>query len=88
MTVHCITGVIIMSIKVRYFASLQEAVGRSEANIDSDESLTAREIWRRLNPGRDLPDNVLAAVDLDYVSLDAEVRDGQELAFFPPVTGG
>ncbi|MDD1617761.1 MAG: hypothetical protein CG439_2829, partial [Methylococcaceae bacterium NSP1-2] len=32
--------------------------------------------------------NVLAAVNMDYVSLDYNVQDGDEVAFFPPVTGG
>ena len=35
-----------------------------------------------------MPDNVLAAVNMVYAGLDAVVQDGDEVAFFPPVTGG
>jgi sulfur-carrier protein len=77
-----------MSIKVRYFASLKETVGRSEDELRPTGPISAREIWRRLNPDLSMPETLLAAVNMDYVGLDAEVREGDELAFFPPVTGG
>jgi molybdopterin converting factor small subunit len=31
---------------------------------------------------------MLAAVNMEYVLLDVLVQEGDELAFFPPVTGG
>jgi molybdopterin synthase sulfur carrier subunit len=78
-----------MNIKINYFASLREEIGRSEDNIDSKEiALTAGEVWM-LATGQDyLPGKVLIAVNQDYVNLDAPVVDGDEVAFFPPVTGG
>ncbi|QPK62620.1 MoaD/ThiS family protein [Methylomonas sp. LL1] len=77
-----------MSIKVRYFASLKEKVGRGEDEINPASPLSVRAIWRQLNPNLSMPESVLAAVNMDYADLDAIVRDGDELAFFPPVTGG
>ncbi len=77
-----------MSIKVRYFASLKETVGRSDDELQPSGSLSARDIWQQLNPDLPIPDTLLAAIDMEYVSLDAKVADGCELAFFPPVTGG
>jgi molybdopterin synthase sulfur carrier subunit len=35
-----------------------------------------------------MPDNLLMAINQDYVQADANVEDGDEVAFFPPVTGG
>jgi molybdopterin synthase sulfur carrier subunit len=78
----------LMSIKVRYFASLKESVGRSEDDLAFTGLATVKEVWNRANPGRLLPDNILAAVNMDYVELDSNVKDGDEVAFFPPVTGG
>ncbi|MDD5461676.1 MAG: MoaD/ThiS family protein [Methylococcales bacterium] len=77
-----------MSIKVRYFASLKESIGRQEDILDFKELSTVNEIWRQANPGKPLPANTLAAVNMDYVELDSSVKDGDEVAFFPPVTGG
>ena len=77
-----------MSIKVRYFASLKESVGRSEDNLNVTGVLTVKEVWNLVSSGKPLPGNILAAVNMDYVGFDSLVKDGDEVAFFPPVTGG
>lgn len=77
-----------MSIKVRYFASLKESVGRLEDELTVASLLTVHQVWNCANPEKSLPDNILAAVNMDYVDLDYLVKDGDEVAFFPPVTGG
>lgn len=77
-----------MSIKVRYFASLREHLGRAEDELHEDQALTVRQVWERVNPQQPLPDNVLAAVNMEYVALDSPVISGDVVAFFPPVTGG
>ena len=77
-----------MSIKVLYFASLKESVGRSEDDLTFTSLLTVHEAWNRANPDKSLPANILAAVNMDYVEFDNIVKDGDEVAFFPPVTGG
>ena len=51
-------------------------------------STTVADIWARTSDGQSLPDNVLMAVNLEYVGADHPVEDGDEVAFFPPVTGG
>lgn len=77
-----------MSITVRYFASLKERIGRSEDRLAFADLATVGDVWRCANPGKPLPDNTLVAVNMEYVSFDAAVKDGDEVAFFPPVTGG
>ena len=80
----------VMKIKINYFASLREEVGRAEDVINSDEiSLTAKKVWVLATRQEYLPDKVLVAVNQEYVDLNtAVVVDGDEIAFFPPVTGG
>jgi len=77
-----------MSIKVRYFASLKESVGRSEDELAFSEAIAVVDVWLQANNDAELPANILAAVNMEYVSFDSLVKDGDEVAFFPPVTGG
>lgn len=77
-----------MSINVRYFASLKESIGRSEDNLEFAGLATVADVWHGANPNKALPDNILAAVNMEYVELNGAVKDGDEVAFFPPVTGG
>ncbi len=77
-----------MSVSVKYFASLRETLDRAEDSIDSAAAATVGEVWEVASGGQPLPGNVLAAVNLTYVPLDHPVKDGDEVAFFPPVTGG
>lgn len=77
-----------MSIKVRYFASLAERIGRSESLLEFTSGMTVKDIWQHDNPGQILPVNILAAVNMDYAELNEKINDGDEVAFFPPVTGG
>ncbi|WLQ14115.1 molybdopterin converting factor subunit 1 [Hahella aquimaris] len=82
-------------IKVLFFAKLREQVGRSEMQLpalDSGSSVASLldaviaelpEAEAVLRQG-----NVLAAINQEMAPLSATVADGDEVAFFPPVTGG
>ncbi len=35
-----------------------------------------------------IPGNALVAINREYSDFDAVVKEGDEVAFFPPVTGG
>lgn len=77
-----------MTITVKYFASLAEELGRREDRLTDAQDRSVEGLWRRAT-GRDgLPANVLVAVNQEYVERCAVVADGDEVAFFPPVTGG
>lgn len=77
-----------MTVHVRYFASLRDRVGRAENRLDVADGLTVAGVWAALHREMPLPPNVLAAVNMEYAGLEHAVRDGDEVAFFPPVTGG
>lgn len=77
-----------MSIKVRYFASLGERLGRSESDLEFSQGMTVYDVWRQDTSGMPMPESILAAIDMEYAMHDDPVHDGDEVAFFPPVTGG
>ncbi len=75
-----------MTVTVRFFASLRESLGREQTTVDGGDSVGA--VWAAATEGAEPPENILAAVNMDYVDWEAPVSDGDEVAFFPPVTGG
>jgi molybdopterin synthase sulfur carrier subunit len=77
-----------MSIKIHYFAGLKEILGRAGDEIDPTGISTANGVWHKANPNKIIPPNTLVAINMVYVNLHAHVKDGDEVAFFPPVTGG
>jgi molybdopterin synthase sulfur carrier subunit len=77
-----------MPIEVRYFASLREQMGRAGDSVHTENPLTIAEIWTRVADGRALPPNTLVAINMEYAKLDGTAHEGDEVAFFPPVTGG
>ncbi len=77
-----------MSINVQFFASLRELLGKQQASLDYDDNLDVLSVWQRASGGEAMPENTLCAINMEYVKTDAPVGDGDEVAFFPPVTGG
>lgn len=77
-----------MPIHVKYFASLRERMGRAEDVVDALDVDTVADVWAHVSEGLELPSNVLVAVNMEYASPDHPVKDGDEVAFFPPITGG
>lgn len=77
-----------MVIHIQYFASLRDRLGRAEDRLDAVEGMTVADVWTTLWSGIPLPPNTLTAVNMEYAEPSQVVRDGDEVAFFPPVTGG
>lgn len=77
-----------MTITVKFFASLREQVGQSDARLDAAEGLTVDQVWTHTTADMAMPDNTLCAINMEYVDREQAVSDGDEVAFFPPVTGG
>jgi sulfur-carrier protein len=83
-------------VNVLYFAWVRQKIGRSEETIEhSSELRTVRDLAAMLRARgggyaeafADLS-RLRAAVNQVHVALDATISSGDEVAFFPPVTGG
>ena len=78
-----------MNITVRYFANLRDRMGRGEEKIALEgEAVTVQDLWNKVSPQQSLPGNVLIAVNMEYTDGGRTLKNGDEVAFFPPVTGG
>lgn len=81
-------------VRILFFAHLRETLGSGESLPYSPEIATVAALrgllaqrggaWQTLETTR----NLRAAVNQTMAGLDAAVKDGDEVAFFPPVTGG
>ena len=81
-----------MRIPVALFARYREAVGRGRVEVEVAEGATVEDVWTALataHPSltRYRP-HTLFAVGTDYVPATHRVRAGEEVACFPPVSGG
>jgi molybdopterin synthase sulfur carrier subunit len=83
-----------MKVNLRYFASVRESLGTGAETVETQAATLAAlrdELIARggahasaLARGR----SVRMALDQRMSAEDAALRDGCEVAFFPPVTGG
>ena len=76
-----------MTIHVRFFASLREQTGIDSKTVDADGLLTVRDLWFALTD-KPLDESPLVALNKVYAGSDHTIKDGDEVAFFPPITGG
>lgn len=81
-----------MTVRVRLFASLKDIAGQSELDLDLRDQATVRTIFKELQ--QRFPELaryepvVLAAVNQEYCPWETPVGPGDEVVFFPPVSGG
>ena len=79
-----------------YFARFREALGVDQEQVALPDGVsTVAQLIDNLVAGRDAQwqavlraPNLLIAVNQEMVDADHPVQDGDEVAFFPPVTGG
>jgi len=77
-----------MSITVKFFARLREELNMDKIQLDFAAGLTALDVWQKVTAQSSLPPKILIAINQEYANEDIVVKDNDEVAFFPPVTGG
>jgi molybdopterin synthase catalytic subunit len=81
-----------VKVSLLLFASLRDAIGERSLCMELDEGATVADLKRRL--GVEYPrvepmlGTVVCAIDDDYVSFEASLHEGAEVALIPPVSGG
>ncbi len=81
-----------MKVRLLFFAVLRDIAGSDERQLELREGTTAREVWQSLRESHaklaDYTQPPMVAINEAYAAPDAVLRDGDELAFIPPVAGG
>ena len=81
-----------MRVTVRLFARLRDLAGTGELVRDVPGPATVQTVWQSLTA--EMPSLVQyegtmsVAVNAEYARMAADVHDGDEVAFLPPVSGG
>jgi molybdopterin converting factor subunit 1 len=81
-----------MRVTVRLFARLREVAGAAELTCEVAPGATVADVWREVttrHPGlAPFGQAVSCAVNEDFARPGASVREDDQVAFLPPVSGG
>ena len=81
-----------MSIRVLFFASIADITGAREAQLDATAVRDVASVFAKF--ASDFPaleahrSSIKFALNSEFAPPEQAVRDGDEVAFFPPVSGG
>jgi molybdopterin synthase catalytic subunit len=76
-----------VKIVVRLFAGLRERAGTAERRLELPDGTRVGDVWPELGLGEQ-PRGLLYAVNKEYAAVEDELKDGDEVALIPPVSGG
>jgi len=64
-------------------------MGRAEETVTLEgDGVTVADLWGKVSSTQAMPSNILIAVNMEYTDSSRVLKNGDEVAFFPPVTGG
>jgi sulfur-carrier protein len=81
-----------MSIRVLFFASMADITGMRITSLDAAGYVDVNSVFNKF--ARDFPalekyrSSALFALNSEFTRPNSPVKDGDEIAFFPPVSGG
>lgn len=82
----------VMTVRLLFFAVIRDIAGVDRRELSLPEGTTAREVWDSLRSEfarlGDFAQPPMTAVNESYADPDVVLREGDELAFIPPVAGG
>ena len=80
-----------MKVNLKCFSQVQYALGQTELLVELENGSKASDLEKliRIRAKGKLDDvSLRVAINKNYVNEDTELKDGDEVAFIPPVQGG
>lgn len=81
-----------MKIKIKFFASIREIVGKNEIEIEINSNTKVGDVIENLKLQfpklKKVESTTIIVLNHNIANLDKEVKEGDVLALFPPVSGG
>ncbi len=81
-----------MQVQVLFFGVLKEITGHNSEDLTLDENATGRQLLKhyeqRFSGLAGMLQSIAIAVNQEYTSLGVQLKDGDEVALLPPVSGG
>ena len=80
-----------IKLKLKCFSQVKYALGKSEITYELNEGTTIKQLEkmvRKKAKGKLDDVSMSVAINKQYISKNAEIKDGDEVAFIPPVQGG
>ena len=81
-----------MEVKILFFASFRDIVGSSSLQLAILESTTTTTVFEQQCQSypqlKEGADQISVAVNKVYITAPVTLKDGDEVAFLPPISGG
>jgi molybdopterin converting factor subunit 1 len=81
-------------ITIKYFANLREVAGKESDELAFSDGMKLKDLCLQLENsqsqivGMIRQKNVMVAINQEMATMDSEIKDGDEVAFLPPFSGG
>jgi molybdopterin converting factor subunit 1 len=81
-------------ISVKYFANLKEVAGKESEELTASDGMKLKDLCNQLENSQSQivemirQKNVMVAINQEMANMDSVIKDGDEIAFLPPFSGG
>ncbi|GBG86375.1 hypothetical protein CBR_g41370 [Chara braunii] len=81
-----------IKVRVLFFALVKELLGKAATTMELDEGTDTARLLQLLTTKfpalKSISGSVMIAVNREYVYSPVRINNGDEIAFFPPISGG
>jgi len=81
-----------MKIRLKFFAGYRELIGEKEMEVDMKEGRRLadllQDLYKKYPKLEAFKEGIICSINKEYAPLDRKLKEGDEVALLPPVSGG